>query len=460
MIGLIVWTRSFTFDAHGNMIRNTNGPIFAAHPQPTLWNLLEAEAKDLSRHFDLVQLPPASHGYGEGYSPFELRDLNSNWGSEQELLAAIESCHAAGMLVSADLPFRQMSGANGGPGVFKYGGRPGETTASWFQYFGNTGETIPPFVKQDSVPNTQGNYAFGTVRSYENSIPHGVVEADTKDVLKGMVGLLKIDWARYDDVKGQHQPSVLRIMNTQPTLNFYSEYDSGTLGEVDAWVRSNQFRSAVADYPQYWHTQNACNQYDAELFDAEGGGYWQWYGGYYSIGFVSNPDVATSWSPTGGISQQIAFCLLLGYVREMFLPRKMFLVYGEDYFPASKDFPTGKGLKPFIDNMCWFAKKFAFGKFERRWQDGDVYAYTRDGDGGEFGWSGGCLIVLNFNTYDRRTLDLQTMWPEGTLLHNYSITGSNEYYRVGAGGMLTVTVKANYLSDGQSYLLIAVAGVE
>ena len=87
-----------------------------------------------------------------------------------------------------------------------------------------------------------------------------------------------------------------------------------------------------------------------------------------------------------------------------------------------------------------------------------MFAYARDGDGGEIGQSGGCLIAVNFNTLAERTITVQTHWAEGTHLHNYSMTGHNEDYWVGPGGMLTVTIKSNYYSDGQSYLLIAKAG--
>lgn len=462
MIGLINWVRSFTYDAQGDIIKNANGPVFAAHPQPNLWNLIEANAKSLAESFDLIQFPPASHGYGEGYSPFELRDLNSNWGTMQKLIAAVEACHAAGMLVSPDLPFRQMSGANGGPGVFKYDGRPGETTASWFQFFGNPSETMPPFVPQDSVPDPQGNYAFGTVRSLENSIPHGVVENDTAAVLNLIVstlGLVPRDIPRWDDGKGMHAPSCLRIMNSV-NLQFLVEYFSGNTQELDWYVRTvMKSRCSVEDFGQYWHTQNACNQYDARQFDAEGGGYWRLNPGA-AIGFVNNPDVATSWSPTGGISQQIAFNLLLAYAHGMCLPYKAFMVYAEDYYPASPSYPTGRGLKPYLDNMAWFSRTFAFGNFEKRWEDKDVYAYTRDGNGGVVGWSGGCLVVLNFNVLNARTITAQTTWAQGQHVHNYSTTGRDEDYTVGPGGRLTVTVKSNYFSGGQSYLLIAPAGVD
>jgi alpha-amylase len=465
MIGLIAWTRSFTYDAAGNIIRGANGlPVFAAHPQPNLWLLLVTNARRFAENFDLIQFPPASNGAGEGYAPFQLRNYNSNWGTQAELIDAVAESHACGLRVSPDLPFRQMNGENGGPGVFTYpAGEPGSTTPSWFQYFKQPGETLPPFVEQDDVPDPAGDFAFGRVRSYQHSNPAGIVESDTTDVLDSFIPLLGLvpgkDIPRWDDGKGMHAASCLRIMRSQPGLDFLVEFFSGNPAELDWYVRTvMQNRCAVEDYAQYWHTQNACNQYDARLFDAGGGGYWRWNSGA-SIGFVNNPDVATSWTLTGGISQQIAFNLLLGYAYAICLPYKLFLVYGEDYFPASPDYPTGRGLKPFLDNLAWISRTFAFGGFEKRWEDKDVYAYTRDGDGGPIGWSGGLLVALNFNTYTARTITVQTTWPEGTYIHNYSATGNNEYAHVGPGGRFTFTIKSNYFSGGQSYMMWAVAGV-
>lgn len=461
-VGIIDWVRSFTYDAQGNIVKNVNGPVFTAHPQPNLWSLIEENATSLANSFDLVQFPPGSNGYGEGYAPFQLRNLNSNWGTEQEWIAAVDACHDAGMHVSLDLPFRQMGGDNAGVGYYKYAGGVGNMDPTKFQYFGQPGETMPPFRPQDSVPDPQGNYAFGRVRSYQNCLPAGYVEEDTTEVLKLYVdtlGLVPGDDPRWDDGKGMHAPSCLRIMNSQKQLGFNVEYFVGNPSELDWYVRTvMRNRCSVEDYAQYWHTQAACNGYDARQFDAGGGGYWRLNSGA-SVGFVNNPDVATSWSPTGGISQQIAFNLLLAYAHGICLPYKTFLVYAEDYYPASPNYPTGRGFKPYLDNLCWFSRTFAFGNFKRVWQDKDVYAYYRDGNGGKIGWSGGCLVVLNFNTLNSRTMTLDTPWEEGQWVHNYSTTGKNEDYTVGKGGRLTVTAKSNAYSNGQSYLLIAPGGV-
>jgi alpha-amylase len=452
-IGMIVWGREF--GAAGQRIAYPSG----------LWQILQQTAAELADNFDTVQLPPMSLAQGgtgsgvDGYEVFEYRNFDgTRWGGKEAAMAAVAALHAHGVKVFADIPIHQMGGENGGPGVFKYNGRRGETTASWFQGGFQTDDPIPPFVKQDDIPSLQGDYAFGRVRSYENSIPAGVVEADMKDILNIIRKTFDLDGARADDVKATHAQSVRRIVDSQLGLSFYGEYFDGNAANLDAYAMQPPISGcmAVADYELYWRLQNACNSYDARLFDQGGFGYWQW-NRAATVGFAGNPDVTSSWAADGGISQQIAFNLLTAYVIGMSLPLGMFLVYADDYFPPSAEFPNGRGLKPFIDNLAWFARTFAYGSFERRWVDQDVYAYTRDGNGGAVGWSGGCLVAVNFNTLSPRTVTLQTMWPEGTWYHDYS--GHIGDGNVGPGGMITVTIPSNAWSSGQGYILLAPGGV-
>jgi len=461
MYGLLTWTRSFTYD-NGAIVKNADGPVFADHPQPNLWILLASEAKSLSEQFDILQLAPWCNGTGEGYTPFCLRNFNSNWGTEAELHSAVAAIRKSGMKLSPDLVFRQMGGENGGPGVFKYTDYAGSTLASWFQYFGQPGETKPPFVDQDDVPDSSGNYPFGRVRSYQHSVPAGAVTADTISALANMVdlfGLTSGDIPRWDDGKGMYATAVLEIMRTQPHLGFSVEFFAGNPAELDWYVRTvMQSRVCVEDYASYWYFQGACNNYESRYLSQKG--YVQW-NSNASIGFVNNPDVATSWNWTSGgtISQQIAFNLLLAYAVSMFMPFRVFMVYAEDYFPASANYPTGRGYKPYLDNMIWFGKKFAVGQYQERYNNGKVFAYTRDGNGGEIGWSGGCLIVVNFDTDNEYEVGIQTVWEPGQQVHNYSYAGFDETYTVGPSGVLNMKVRSNYQSDGQSYYLIAAAGV-
>jgi alpha-amylase len=455
MIGLITWVRSFTYDKDGAIIKNADGPAFAAHPQPNLWAFIAQNAKGFAAWFDLLQLAPWTEGSGEGYTPFCLRSLNSNWGTQAELIAAKKSTDAERLQLAADVVLRQMGGENGGAGVFKYANGIGNTLASWFSNFGQPGETTPPFVGPDDVLDPSGDYPFGRVRSYQHCLPAGATTEDSIDAMKFVYDYCDVPWSRIDDGKGTYLPFVRDLIAAFPGKNFYSEVDTGDPAELDSFVRQMNYKCAVEDYAQYWMTQRACNNYNARLFNpASPGGYWRW-NSPMAIGFVNNPDVATSWSPSGGISQQIAFNLLLGYALNMFLPYRLFLIYAEDYFPTSPNYPTGRGLMTYLQNMAWVARNFAFGAFAERWVDNDVYCYTRSGDGGSVGQSGGLLVAVNFNTLDARTITVGTMWPDGTHLHNYSATGGNEYAYVGAGGMFTFTIKSNYFSGGQSYMLWA-----
>jgi alpha-amylase len=458
MLGLNHWTRSFTYDAHGNIVRDTNGnPVFAAHPQPNCWKLIAENAKAIAATFDFVQLPPWCNGSGESYTPFNLRDLNSNWGKETELVTAGKAGLAEGLELSADYAFRAQNGENGGPGVFKYPGGIGNTLASWFQDRGQPGESIPPFVQADDVFDPSGDYPFGRCRAYQHGEPHGAVADDSISALDVQMKVWTPGKARIDNGKATYMPFLQQLVGSLRArgIDPYAEVDTGNPQELDAWVRYMGYLCGVEDYAQFWNTQRACNGYDFTQFNPPSQpGYWRWNNGM-TWGFANNPDVATSWGPGGSISQQIAFNLLMAYAVSMPLPFHAFLVYGEDYYPASPDWPTGRGFKPFIDNIAWVCKQFAYGAFQERWRDKDVYAYTRNGDGGGIGQSGGLLVVANINTYDTRTVTLDTMWNQGDRIHNYSATGHDEYAYVGAGGRVTITVLVNAYSSGQSYQLWA-----
>lgn len=468
MIGLVAWCRAFQY-VNGKLVESNGTPSRIAYPlfnsKNTLWDILAEEASDLSPYFDLVQLPPASLAQGgtgdgvDGYEAFEYRNFNgTHWGNKEQLMRAVAVLHAAGIKVFADFPFHQMGGENGGPGVFKYNGRRGETTPAWFQGgFGNH-DPIPPFVSQDSIPDASANFPFGRPRSYENSTPHGVVEADTKDIISYSQRSLGLDGGRWDDVKATHVQSIARLIAAFLSLDWYSEYDDGNPANLNWWATSSPMNGmcAVEDYAHYWNVQRACNGYDATRIDMHGQPYWQWRPDL-CVGFANNADVATTWGANGEISQQTAFNLLSAYVIGMCLPFKIFMVYAEDYFPASTEYPTGRGFKPYIDNLSWISRTFAFGAFQRRWVDKDIYCYTRDGNGGAVGWSGGLLVAVNFNTYVTREINVQTTWPEGTHIHDY--TGHGPDLSVGPGGRVTIAIPNNAFSNGQGYVGYAPAGV-
>ncbi len=461
-VGLIAWGR-FS-DASGNKI---TVPAPSTDPgKPWLWDLLRSEAAAIGSTFDFVQLPPWSLAQGgagsgcDGYGVFQRRNLNgTRYGSLESLMAAIAALNAHGCQTYGDLVLHQMSGENGGPGVFRYPGADGktmngrgQTTPGWFRGGMKQNDPIPPFCKEDDVPVPADDYPFGRELSYQNCNPAHVTETDAKDYLvwararTGAIGF------RFDDTKGTHAPSVRRIMDALPDIPFYSEYFDGNPANLNWWATSPPMsgRSAVEDFMLHWRIQAACNGFDATQFDDGGAGYWQWNSGL-SVGFVDNPDTDTS------PGQQVVFNKGLAYAYMLSLPLRLALVYGKDYF-SGELWPGSYGLQPLIDNLCWINRMFAWGDYQVRWVDRDVHVASRDGNGGFLGWSGGLLTALNFNVLTPRIITCSTPFGPNRRLHDY--TGHHSDIWTDGNGNATFTIPSNAYSGGQSYLCFAPGGVD
>lgn len=457
-VGLIAWGRFL--DAAGNRIS-----VPAPPAAPWLWDFLRANADGIGNNFDLVQLPPWSLAQGgaapgcDGYGVFQRRNLNgTRYGSLESLMSAIAALNANGCATYGDLVLHQMSGENGGPGVFRYHGADaktmngrGQTTPGWFRGGMKQDDPIPPFCREDQVPVPADDFPFGRELSYQNCNPHGVTARDAIDYLRWVTKRTGATGYRFDDTKGTYAPAVKQIMDAMPELPFYSEYFDGNPANLNWWATSSPMngRSAVEDFTLHWRVQAACNGFDATQFNSGGAGYFEWNSGL-SVGFVDNPDTDTS------PGQQVVFNKGLAYAHLLTLPMRLALVYGKDYFPASI-WPGAYGLKPLIDNLCWINRMFAFGNYEVRYVDHDVHVASRDGNGGAVGWSGGLLTALNFNTLDPRTITCATPFGANRWLHDY--TGHHPDIWTDARGNATFTVPSNAYSNGQSFLCFAPGGV-
>jgi alpha-amylase len=459
-VGLIAWGR---FDGpNGQKITVPAPPTDPG--KPFLWDFLHSEAANLATSFDIVQLPPWSLAQGgagagcDGYGLYERRNLNgTRYGSLESLMAAIAALNAHGCQTYGDLVLHQMSGENGGPGVFKYSGKDGNlsargnTTPGWFRGGLNQNDPIPPFRPEDDVPDRGSDSAFGRELSYQNAIPAGVTEADAKDYTTWSQARTGAVGFRFDDTKGTYAPAVRRIMDSVPTLPFYSEYFDANPNNLNWWATSSPMngRSAVEDFMLHFRIEAACNGFDATQFNQGGAGYYEWNSGL-SVGFVDNPDTDS----LPGL--QVIFNKGLAYAYLLTLPLRLTLIYGKDYFPSSV-WPGAYGLKPLIDNLCWISRMFAFGSYQVRWVDKDVHVSSRDGNGGPTGWSGGMLTALNFNTLYPRTITCATPFGANRWLHDY--TGHHGDIWTDWSGNATFTIPSNAFSGGESYLCFAPGGV-
>ena len=478
-IGLIGWGRFYKVDGKGERVLSNGSPVKTTVPappsnpgKPWLYDFVRQNAAEIGSCFDVFQWPPISKAQGgagegcDGYGVYCRRDLGTapqqgstpnRYGTLESLMAAVAALNAHGVQSYGDLVLHQLIGENGGPGVFHYLGADhktlngkGSTTAGWFRGGTGNNDPIPPFCKEDEVPDRANDYPFGREISHQNSSPSGVAIADAKDYTAWMTRRVGFVGYRFDDVKGTWVNAVKEIMNVEPNLPFYSEYFDGDPNNLNWWAENQMGgRSAVEDFTLHWRIQSACDGYDATQLMNGGGGYWQWNAGL-SVVFADNPDTDTS------DGQQVIFNKGLAYAYMLSLPTRLALVYGKDYYPDSV-WPGAYGLKPIIDNLTWIARTFAFGNFAVRWQDKDVLVITRDGNGGSVGWSGGLLTALNFNTLAARTVTVATTFGPNRWLHDY--TGKHRDIWTDGNGNATFTIPSNAYSRGESFLCFAPGGV-
>jgi alpha-amylase len=225
-VGLIAWGRFL--DGEGNRI---TVPAPSTDPGAVwLWDFLRTIAKEIGTSFDFVQLPPWSLAQGgaapgaDGYGIFQRRNLNgTRYGSLESLMSAVAALNANGCATYGDLVLHQMSGENGGPGVFHYTGADGKTlngrgqmTPGWFRGGMNEDDPIPPFCREDAVPVPSDDFPFGRELSYQNCNPSGVTAYDAIDYLSWVTKRTGAVGYRFDDTKGTYAPAVKQIMDALP----------------------------------------------------------------------------------------------------------------------------------------------------------------------------------------------------------------------------------------------------
>ena len=118
---------------------------------------------------------------------------------------------------------------------------------------------------------------------------------------------------------------------------------------------------------------------------------------------------------------------------------------------------TGNALGDYnniVPNLVFIHNQFARGREWNRWADGDFYAHERFSDGNgnaqPDSGEGTLLVALNDGGYDQ-TKTLQTAFPAGTVLKDYTGNNSNTV-TVGGSGQATVTVPAR---GGQGFVCYA-----
>jgi alpha-amylase len=455
-VALISW--GCFFDKHGNKI---TVPAPSTTPGvPWYWDFLAKEASALRRvGFTAVQLPPASKAQGgaqpgcDGYGVFDPRDLGSKmqqgslqtrYGSVESLRRLVACCHAVGLDVYLDVVLHQLSGENGGPGVFNYLGANGKTLNGRGPMQPGCFRGVPPANRpEDAVPVPADDFQFGREKVYQNCIPHDYTISDALDYGDWLFRATDADGMRCDDTKGTWAPFVSNFMRSRTMSRkfAFSEYFEGNPANLNGWATNPPMssRSLVVDFPLHFAMQAACNGLNAAVLN--GAGYCA-QNPFLACTFVENPDTDTS------NGEAIISCKLLAYAFMLSIEGYPF-VYAKDYFPASV-LPGSRGLKQWIDNLVWIHETLASGNTVTQHVDEKVIVVNRTG-------GPGLLTALNFDTFNRRTITCPTAFGGNVNLHDY--TGHHADIFTDGGGNATFTIPSNAFENGQSYLCFSRASI-
>jgi alpha-amylase len=455
-VALISWGRFY--DQYGNKV-TVPAPV-ETPGVPWHWDFVASQALALRRiGFSAIQLPPASKAQGgaspgcDGYGVFDPRDIGSKpqqgstptrYGSAESLRRLIAVCHAVGLDVYLDVVLHQLSGENGGAGVFNYVGSDGKTLNGRGRMQSGCFRGVPPANRpEDGVPVPSADFAFGREKVFQNCDPGGYTINDALDYGDWLFRTTDADGMRFDDTKGTWAPFVSQFMRSRAmaTKFAYSEYFDGDPGNLNRWTTSYpmESRSLVEDFTLHFALQNACNYGDATAL--EGAGYTA-RNPAMSCTFVDNPDTDTSAGEAVVNSKLLAYAFLLSVEGYPF-------VYGKDYFPGSV-WPGAYGLKPFIDNLVWIHENLATGGTATQYLDNAVIVINRTG------WPG-LLTAINLDSWNSPWITCNTSFGPNVHLHDY--TGRHGDIWTDGEGRATFNLPSNAYMNGQSYLCFSLANV-
>jgi alpha-amylase len=182
----------------------------------------------------------------------------------------------------------------------------------------------------------------------------------------------------------------------------------------------------------HWALKSVCDQGgDASQLLGYNGGYFKT-NPFKALTYVESPD--TDNSP----GQQIAFSKGLCY---------WFLLTSEGqpeiYYRDWSNDKNCYDLGPIINNPIWIHENLAFGTTTARYGDHSVACFERTG-------YPGLLTAGNWDTYNNRTITVQTNFGANVLLHDY--TGHAPDVWTDYQGRVTITVPCNAYGNGKGFV--------
>lgn len=377
--------------------------------------------------FDAALFMPSTLGAAGIYSGgYDLKDnytlSGTAWGSQAQLVAAIKTLHQQGISVYGDLVLHQMDGY---PAQQYKTAKFPKTPPCFAKVPGQT--SYPGNVAPDSVPDPSGGWPDGDLCAYDQPdryMWNGAIAAARYLVDQGFDGF------RIDEAKDLHAPFLCALIDALKGKFFFGEYFDGNPYALSGWVNYWMGRRASAlDFMFKFNVGNICNNnsqvWMGQLSDI---GY-NMQDSMKAVTFCENADTDTSPGEQIIWNKQLAYDLMLTFPGEP-------MIYYRDW----SDDPNCYNLKERINNGLWRWKNLAQGTFVTRNADYQTFAHERLG----YGSAPGCVCLFNNDQFSEHTVTVQTRYPRGTRLHEY--TGNAGYSAdkwTDYWGCITVTIPRN-----------------
>lgn len=410
-----------------------------------------------SKGASVIQFPPScktqsgAANNADGYGKYDDYDIGSKnqcystptyFGSSDELRRAVAITHACGRQAYTDIVLHQYDGGNNG--TYLYLGADGKTKNGRFPKHPQcwwSGESAG-YVPVDPVFDSNGNFPFGNGASYINGIPKDYMASNA--ILSGdwLLRTTGFDGFRVDDTKGMNAGFIHRFLTTRAMASrfAYGECFVGDPAELNAWVWNSGMngRSSTLDFTIHWHLQNVCdNNGNASDLLSKNCAYFK-VDPFHAITFVDNADTDATDGQQIIANKGLAYWYILtneGYPQ----------IYYKDY---AND-PGCYGLGKIIDNLAWIHENLAFGPTINRYGDSRAIVYERPG-------YPGLLCCGNWDTWNKKTLTVQTNFGPNVRLHDYS--GHHADIWTDGQGRATFTIPSNAYSGGISFLCFSRVG--
>lgn len=444
------------------------------------WDHLAEQAHSMaSAGFTSVWLPPvtkAAQGVSAaalGYSVFDDYDIGSKYqkatvptryGTREQLARCVAVMRANGIDVYLDLQLNHRKGGSG-PGnmTFRYRDSFGNPEGGRFQKDAQCFHTpfppdpLPPDFHPDipqdpNVPLGESELRppykqyFGPDLAHINGKPAGYVFDGLVANVEWLSRALDVQGYRIDHVPGISTDFLRPLLNQGPMEGKYAvaEYFTGDLAKLRAWISNPQGmnnRCSAFDFPLWGTLIQMCNHpnnFDMASLDHAG---LAGVDPFHAVTFVENHDTE---SRPDIIPEHITRNKPLAYAY-ILTAEGLPCVFYKDY---STD-PGCLGLKPIIDNLIWIRENMAEGPTQQRWKDTGVFAFER--------MDGPHLIVgLNKDEAAPRTITVDTGFPPGAILHDYS--GHVGDIKTDGAGRATITIPRNL--SGLGYICYSRSGIE